>query len=149
MDQDKAKRLGALLYERRTALGLSIRELQARTGIDNSLILRFEQGKVGQPGPDKLARLAEALDLKLADVFAYADYVAPSQLPGFVPYLRTKFRDAPAGAVDEMQQALERIANKYGFDADGPTDGEDEAPEPTPTKTPRSKGGRHASNTNK
>lgn len=145
MDEKQAKALGELLQRRRTELGLSIRDLERETGIDNSAILRIEQGRRASPMPDTLTKLARALQLPLADIFAYADYIVPSELPGLVPYLRTKFRDAPGPALDELSRELSRIADKYGFDPNGPAAGEDEAPEPPTTKPPRKKGGRHAS----
>src|SRR5712692_1930879 len=99
MNPDQAKELGRQLRVRRDELGLSVRDLEKLASVDNGTIVRIEQGAFAAPAPDKLSRIAEALKLSLADVFALAEYSAPSELPSFSPYLRTKYRDLPAPAV--------------------------------------------------
>ncbi len=96
--------------------------------MNDATIVRIEQGAFAAPRPDKLSRIAEALGLSLADVFALADYAVPDDLPSFQPYLRSKYRDMPAEAVDDLSKAFERIVRKHGYDAHGPRHGEDEAP---------------------
>ena len=80
----------------------------------------------------KLGRLIQdrraALGLSTADVFGLADYTVPGDLPSFQPYLRGKYRDMPAAAVDDLSKAFERIVRKHGYDPAGPQDGEDETP---------------------
>jgi transcriptional regulator with XRE-family HTH domain len=141
MNPQQAKELGDRLRARREELGLSLRDLERKTGVDNGTIVRIEQGAFSAPRPDKLSRIADALDLSLADVFALADYVVPSELPTFTPYLRSKYRDLPAPAVEELARSFQRIAKRHGLDPEGPAAGEDEQPEPKPTKS--KKGGDH------
>jgi transcriptional regulator with XRE-family HTH domain len=141
MDQDQARELGARLRERREALDLSIRELAERTGINHSTVVRLEQGAIEAPAPDKLSRIAEELGLSLADVFALADYSVPTELPSFRPYLRTKYRNLPAAAVEQLERSFVRIAKRHGIDPAGPRQGEDEQPEQQSTKA--TKGGDH------
>jgi transcriptional regulator with XRE-family HTH domain len=148
MTPEQAKRLGALLRNRREELGLSTRQLAERVEFDDSTIVRFEQGAYAAPRPDKLARIADALGLTLADVYALADYAVPGDLPSFQPYLRTKYRDLPAPAVAEMERYFQRLAKKFGVDTDGPRHGEDERTPPTRTRTNTQKGGSHASDDN-
>jgi|SRR3954447_26153496 len=121
--------LGKRLRARREELGLSIRDLERLTGIDNSLILRMEQGAIANPAPEKLSRVAEALGLDLADVYALAGYSAPRQLPAFTPYLRTKYRDLPQRAVRELERTFTEVAKRHGYRPEGPAPGEDEGPE--------------------
>ena len=128
VEPEQAKTLGRLLRARREELGLSSRQLAERAAMDDATIVRIEQGAFAAPRPDKLSRIAEALGLSLADVFALADYAVPDDLPSFQPYLRSKYRDMPTEAVDDLNKAFERIVRKHGYDADGPQDGEDEAP---------------------
>ena len=143
MDDERAEHFGAWIAARRTSLGLSVRKAAELAGIDHGYLFRLEHGQYAAPRPDTLVQLAKALDLPLADVFANADYVLPTELPNYVPYLRTKFRDAPAPALDELAKQLARIARKYGFDASGPADGQDELPEePEPKTTKKRKEGR-------
>lgn len=141
MDQEQAKELGRRLRARRDELGLSTRELADRAGMTHSTVVRLEQGNFDAPAPDKLSRIAEALNFSLADVFALADYAIPSELPSFQPYLRTKYRDLPTEAIEQLERSFQRLAKRHGFDPTGPAPGEDEEPEEQSTK--RKKGGRH------
>ncbi len=141
MNPQQAKELGRRLRVRREELDLSVRELARRAGVDNTTIVRIERGAFAAPRPDKLSRIADALDLSLADVFALAEYVAPNELPAFAPYLRSKYRHLPTPAVEELERSFKRIVKRHGFDPEGPAPGEDEQPEPKPTKS--KKGGNH------
>ena len=120
MDPDQAKALGQYLRSRREALKLSTRGLAALAGVPDSTIVRFEQGAYAAPSPDKLARLAEALGLNLADVYALANYAAPADLPSVGPYLRTKYRDLPPEALDALSRDVSRVLARHGIDPTGP-----------------------------
>lgn len=139
MDDEQAQELGRRLRERREQLDLSIRELAERTDVNHSTIVRLEQGSIEAPAPDKLSRIAEVLGFSLADIYALADYGVPNDLPTFRPYLRTKYRDLPAPAVEELERSFKRIAKRHGLAVDGPKPGEDEQPEQQPRN--RKKGG--------
>lgn len=128
MEPEQAKRLGTYLREARRAKGLSARQLGDLTDINDATIVRFENGSFTAPAPDKLARIAEALDLLIADVFALAEYASPSELPSFTPYLRTKSRDLPDDAVEQIEKYVARLAKKHGVTLEGPAPGEDESP---------------------
>jgi len=134
MDEEQARRLGTLLKQKREELGLSTRQLGAKASVDDVTILRFEKGAYAAPAPDKLARLAEALGLSLADVYAMADYAVPADLPNFKPYLRTKYRGLPTAEVERIEAYATRLARKHGVKLDGPADGEDEAEPAQQTK---------------
>lgn len=126
MDKKQAKRLGALLRQRREALGFSSRTLGKMTAVDAVTIQRFELGTIAVPSPDKLARIAEALDLTLADVYSHAGYAVPTELPSFTPYLRAKYRGLPAEDVEAIERYAQRLAKKHGVSLRGPAPGEDE-----------------------
>jgi transcriptional regulator with XRE-family HTH domain len=145
MHQDQATELGRHLRARREQLGLSTRELAERAGTTHTTIVRIEQGGFEAPAPDKLSRIADALDVSLADVFALAEYAIPDELPSFRPYLRTKYRGLPTEAVEQLERSFQRLAKRHGFEPAGPAPGEDEQPEEPSTKP--KKGGRHARKT--
>ena len=126
MDAKQAKRLGKHLRAAREAKGLSARQLGDLVDLNASSIVRIENGEFRSPGADKLARIAEALAINAADVFALAEYSPPSSLPSMTPYLRTKYRDLPDEAVEQIQRYSARIAKKHGIALDGPAPGEDE-----------------------
>ena len=119
MEPEQAAELGRLIRDRRSELGLSVRQLAEQAEMNFATLSRIEQGQFAAPGPDKLARIAEALRISTADLFVLAGYTGPGDLPGFQPYLRGKYRDMPAAAVDELNKAFERIARKHGYDPDG------------------------------
>ena len=123
------RRLGERLRQRRQKVGLSTIQLAKMAGTTDGTITRIEQGAIAAPDPRKLSRIAEALGLNLADVYAMADYAVPSDLPSFQPYLRRKYRDMPAGALGDLEQAFDRIIKKHGYEPDGPVNGEDEQPD--------------------
>lgn len=130
MNDQQAKQLGHLFRTKREQLGFSTRQAAEAAGINQTTIVRLEQGQYLSPDPDKLRSLAEALDLNLADVLSLASYPIPTELPSVGPYLRTKYRDLPPAAVDQLQAEVTRILRQHGIEpGSGPTDGEDEQPE--------------------
>ena len=126
MDNEQAREVGDLLRRKREELGYSIRQLARSTNINDVTVGRIEQGQFSNPAPDKLARIAEVLQLELADVFAAVGYAAPSQLPTWRPYLRAKYTGLPNEAVDELESFFGYLRSKYGVAAHGPALGEDE-----------------------
>jgi transcriptional regulator with XRE-family HTH domain len=134
MSPEQAKTLGRFLKKQRTALGLSTRALAARSGVDMATVVRLEQGAFAEPKPDTLLAIATELGVSLADVFALADYVIPTELPTFTPYLRAKYRSLPRKAIAELEQYFDDLSSRYGIDPAGPAPGEDEAPEPKARK---------------
>lgn len=138
MDQDQAEALGVFLRNRRDTLGLSTRQLARLSGVPDSTIVRFEQGAYASPSADKLARLAEAMGLNLADVYSLAQYASPADLPSVGPYLRTKYRDLEPAALNALSREVSEVLARHGIDPTArPQPGEDEVPEPTPPKRPR------------
>ena len=73
VEQDLA--LGQLIYDLRTAAGLSQRELAQRMGTTQSVISRLEEGGGARNRIDTLARLAKALNRHLILSF-------PETIPG-------------------------------------------------------------------
>jgi len=126
MDDQQARALGAILKKKREETGISMRKLAAIVGFNNASILRLERGELAAPAPDKLARLAAALEIPLADIYALADYAVPDELPSFKPYLRTKYRDLPQEEVDKIEAYAQKLAQKHGVNLKGPAPGEDE-----------------------
>lgn len=127
MDDEQAQNLGRVLREKREGLGLSLRQLGKLVDLPDVTVLRFEQGAYAAPAPDKLARVAAALGMSLADAFALADYAVPSDLPSFMPYLRTKYRDLPAEDAKAIERYAQKLAKKHGVSLRGPAPGEDES----------------------
>lgn len=113
--------LGEFIVQHRTKLGMSQSALASEVGVPRSTMLRLETGAIERPDPEKLQRLARALDIDAEDLFELAGYTPDGALPSFGPYLRRKF-DLPIEARDRMEKYLTRIRKEYGEDSDAKPD---------------------------
>mgnify|MGYP000965602044 CR=1 FL=1 len=115
MDKEQAARLGELIRQRRHEVGMSTHELGDRIGAKNSTIVRLEQGAFAAPSPEKLAGIADALGISLADMYGHAGYVVPNDLPGFHAYLPARYRDLPAQAIQELLDLFDALVARHGL----------------------------------
>jgi transcriptional regulator with XRE-family HTH domain len=106
---------------------LSLRQLAHRSGYAIGTLHNFEHDHTSRIAPDRLKRLAAALELPAADLYSAAGIELPTELPTFSPYLRARYRGLPESAQQELQRSFDRIASKYGYDPDGPQPGQDES----------------------
>src|SRR4051812_15382717 len=104
--------LGAYVRQARERAGLSLRHLEAITGISRPMLNRLELDLLDKPSPTVLQRVAEALELDSDDLFAFAGYRPSDKLPGLAPYLRAKYQ-LPPDALAEASEALHDILAKY------------------------------------
>lgn len=104
--------LGVYIQQARERAGLSLRNLEAITGISRPMLNRLEHDQIDNPSRDVLLRLAEALELDSDDLFAFAGYRPSTKLPSLAPYLRTKYQ-LPPHAIAEASKALREILEKY------------------------------------
>lgn len=93
MPQAQLKELGRVIARQRAKAKLTQRGLAEKAGVTHPTILRMERGEFKRPDPEKLQRIAQALDLGAGDFFALAGYIHADHLPSLGPYLRTKFAD--------------------------------------------------------
>jgi transcriptional regulator with XRE-family HTH domain len=100
MSEKSAMQLGRLLRRHRHRAGLSLEDVALAAKLDKSSLSRMESGLIESPDPQKLQRLATALDAEAEDYFALAGYFAPQGLPNMAPYLRSKFDASPEVARD-------------------------------------------------
>jgi transcriptional regulator with XRE-family HTH domain len=129
MQQNQPRRFGEWLRQRRQEARLSTTELARRADTTDATIVRIEHGQISAPAADKLARIAEALEVSLADVYAMAGYAVPAELPSFQPYLRRKYSQLPAGAIRDLDEAFASIVKRHGYVPEGPRHAEDEIAE--------------------
>jgi transcriptional regulator with XRE-family HTH domain len=104
--------LGVLIRQTRERAGLSLRNLEAITGIPRTILNRLELGQLDAPSPHLLQRIAEALELDSDDLFALAGYRPSDKLPSLTPYLRAKYH-LPPHALAEANEALQAILERY------------------------------------
>lgn len=116
------------IRSRRQELGLSLGQLEQRTGLHNSRLSRWERGLEMPDRPERLAALAQGLEVPTADLYAVTGIDLPEELPTLRPYLRSKYGAAlPEAALSEIAHYSDQVAARYGVTT-GPNIGEDESP---------------------
>jgi len=119
MTDAQAQQLGCLIHEARIRHGWSLVQTMEATGIDSSWLNRMERGFYADPAPDRLAVLADHLEIDPAAIDrASRDHLADS-LPNARIYFRSKEK-LSAEALDEVEAAVAAIRAKYSHpSADG------------------------------
>jgi transcriptional regulator with XRE-family HTH domain len=117
----KRTELGEYIKRARERKGLSIRALGREASIDVSALSRLERGEQ-MPGntPDRLGKIASALDINEQDLYTLAGYPIPGGLPDLAPYLMAKY-NLPKGAVDDMENYLKATQTAYKEKTDSET----------------------------
>lgn len=128
MQDSKGHRLGNYIKNKRMEKGMTGRELARRVEVDDSYIVRLEQGSYNAPRPITLQNIAAALDLPISDVYAMADCEYPTELPSFHPYLNAKYAELPVEAISSIHDYFLEVASQHGIDVGEPGPGEDEEP---------------------
>lgn len=95
MTEHQARQLGRLIAQARKGKGYSLRALSEVTGYPFGWLARLEHGDYQQPAPDRLARLAEALDIPPERLDRITRGHVSQALPGVRTYLRTKYELTP------------------------------------------------------
>ncbi|WP_068182393.1 helix-turn-helix domain-containing protein [Mycobacterium sp. UM_CSW] len=129
MKPQQITRLAILITSKRVAAGLSTSEVARRAHVDKATVSRIEHGQILSPKAKSLQAIGHVLGIPASELFAIAPWVTPQELPTIRPYLRTKYRELPPAAVQEIETYFNDVARKHGisFDPnDGPLDGEDE-----------------------
>lgn len=107
------KALGKLIARERARQGLSLETLGNAAGGTRTTIMRLERGEFGRPDPEKLQRIARALGLNVADLFALAGYMPSDALPSLDSYLRTMFGgDLSAKDRKDIERYVEQKRSK-------------------------------------
>ena len=68
--------LGDRLRQIRKLKGLSLRGVEAKTGISNAYLSQLERGDAQNPSPKKLKSLADCYDIDYADLLKLAGYLS-------------------------------------------------------------------------
>jgi transcriptional regulator with XRE-family HTH domain len=92
MTTDPTNQFGDYLRNLRTRRRLGLRELARKANLDAAGLTRLERGQ-RTPMPDTLKALAPVLGVPMADLFAKAEYITPSDLPNLSTYLRVRYSD--------------------------------------------------------
>jgi transcriptional regulator with XRE-family HTH domain len=105
MTQAQARKLGELIARARAKKGLSTRALAAELGVASGWIPELENGRYLDPAPDRLAHLAEVLDIEPAQV----DRISKGAVAEGLPAPRVYFRSKMALSADETDKVLRYI----------------------------------------
>jgi transcriptional regulator with XRE-family HTH domain len=75
----QSNKLGSFLAATRRAKGLSLREVEGKTGISNAYLSQLETGKIREPSPVTLHKLAETYSTSYANLLHVAGYPVPGR----------------------------------------------------------------------
>ena len=81
MKDRPSERLGDLLSAARRERQLTLRAVESATGISNAYLSQLEGGKVREPSPTVLHKLALLLGVPYSDLMQAAGYPVPGQSP--------------------------------------------------------------------
>jgi transcriptional regulator with XRE-family HTH domain len=109
---EASAKLGAYLQRLRHERHLTMRSLAARAKVDFSYVSRLEHGRVEAPAARSLWKIARALEIEVADLYAVAGFGNAHGLPGFGPYLRAKYQ-LPDEAIGQLEAHFALINEKY------------------------------------
>ena len=114
MTSNTNQQLGEYIRHRRNVLDMSLRELEAATGIERGALSRIENGS-RQPSPELMQRIAEALRVDYEDLYAVSGISLPEKLPELDAYLRTRYGDELT-ATDRrsLERYFEELRSKRG-----------------------------------
>ncbi|MGH8903160.1 MAG: helix-turn-helix domain-containing protein [Egibacteraceae bacterium] len=110
--KDRPNSLGDYVRQAREQAGLSVRQLAAEAGVAASNISRIENGETTLPTLELLKRIADVLDIDLAELLEYRGISLPKSPDRLNAYLRQQYQ-LPDKGIQEAQQAIEQIAAKY------------------------------------
>ena len=71
------EKLGTFLVSARNKLGLTLRAVEAKTGISNAYLSQLEHGKIKTPAPQNLYKLAEIYRVPYELLMELAGYPVP------------------------------------------------------------------------
>jgi transcriptional regulator with XRE-family HTH domain len=111
-DERTPQTLGQVLRLARGVAGLSIRQLEATSGVGRMAIQRLEQDEVEKPLAEHLIHLAHALELNETDLFLLAGLPIPKRTASLDVMLRTEYK-LPPEAIEEAKRNIQEIIDKY------------------------------------
>lgn len=108
MTPSQAKQLGTVVARARARKGLSLRELATELGVATAWIGFLEQGRYVDPAPDRLARIAEVLDIEPGRIDRLTKGAMTAGLPAPRAYFRAKY-DLSAEQAEQVERYIERL----------------------------------------
>ena len=106
--------IARMLEQGRLARGLTQKKAAPQLGITPPYLSRLERGAYLNPSPRILIAAAKLYTLPLADLYAAAGYVLPSELPTLELYLYATCKSLPSWAIKEIVHFCEYVQERYG-----------------------------------
>ena len=121
---DSTKSVGKLIYDRRTEIGITQKEVADFVGVSEATVSRWESGHIDNMRRDRIAALSKILRLSPLAIMGIDDTDLSTRLPNMVPIDDHTFRVPIVGRVaagrpivaDEEIIGYEYIDNKYSKD---------------------------------
>lgn len=121
---DSTKSVGKLIYDRRTELGITQKEVADFVGVSEATVSRWESGHIDNMRRDRIAALSKILRLSPLAIMGIDDTDLSTRIPNMVPIDACTFRVPIVGHVaagrpivaDEEIIGYEYIDNKYSKD---------------------------------
>lgn len=121
---DSTKSVGKLIYDRRTELGITQKEVADFVGVSEATVSRWESGHIDNMRRDRIAALSKILRLSPLAIMGIDDTDLSTRLLDMVPIDARTFRVPIVGRVaagrpivaDEEIIGYEYIDNKYSKD---------------------------------
>lgn len=105
----QARDLGRMIRTARKRKGLSKRELAWQISVDPSWLVRVERGEYMNPAPDRLARIAELLEIDPERMDRLTGMTMGETLPGMRTYFRAKYDDLTPEQIERIERYVERL----------------------------------------
>lgn len=112
MTEAQAQKLGQMINAARQKKGLSLRDVANQVDISHIWLKELESGHYTDPAPDRLARLAELLDIDPVRIDRVNKDVLANSLPDVRTYFRAKDKLSPE-QLDEVEATMKRLRSKY------------------------------------
>ena len=97
--------LGIRLRAARERAGLTLREVEERTGISNAYLSQIESGRIKEPSPRILHRLAELYGESYAELLELAGYPVPEAGEGRRSHESSLHAHGRLGSVTHEEEA--------------------------------------------
>lgn len=111
------KELGVTIKETRVLRGWSLRVAEQKTGISNGYLYLMEQGKIQEPSPHMLQKIADAYSIDYLNLMKLAGYIhtqgsKPTVKDTVGVALSSSLKDLDKDQIDEVKRYIQFIRSK-------------------------------------
>ncbi|CAI82363.1 helix-turn-helix domain-containing protein [Dehalococcoides mccartyi] len=110
MRSEEKTNVGVYLRSLRDTKGLSLREVERKSGVSNAVLSQIESGQVKRPSPTTLYKLAELYGVPYDELMSRAGYPVPSRHVNETQTAQVVFNRLGKITEDEEQELLDYLA---------------------------------------